>query len=76
MSQNSNQNIKMLLVNQLKDLYSAENQLVKALPELANAAHSQNLKNAFQEHLTQTQGHVRRLEEAFQELGEKTQSKQ
>ncbi len=62
--------LKDLYVEQLKDLYSAENQLVKALPKLANGAFSLDLKQAFQEHLGQTEEHVRRLEQIFQDLGE------
>jgi len=52
-----------LLHHELKDLFSAENQLVKALPKLAKAATHPNLKAGFEEHLEQTKGHVARLEE-------------
>ena len=58
-----------VLQEQLADLYSAENQLVQALPKLAEAAHSTELRDAFNSHLEQTRGHVRRLEDAFGELG-------
>lgn len=54
-----------LFVDTLKDLYSAENQLVKALPKMAKAAHSEDLKRGFQEHLEQTKEQVRRIEEIF-----------
>lgn len=54
-----------LYVHQLKDLYSAENQLVKALPKMAKAASSQELKQGFEHHLEQTRNHVSRLEEIF-----------
>jgi ferritin-like metal-binding protein YciE len=62
-------------VEQLRDLYSAETQLVKALPKMAKAAHSEELKNGFTEHLEQTKGHVSRLEEIFGELDEKPTGK-
>lgn len=64
-----------LLVEQLKDLYSAEDQLVKALPKLVKAATSPDLKKAFEEHLEETKGHVTRLEEAFILLGKKAVAK-
>ena len=60
-----------LYVEQLHDLYSAETQLVEALPKMAKAASHPQLQRAFQEHLTQTEGHVRRLEQIFQMLGAK-----
>lgn len=52
-----------LFVDQLKDLYSAENQLVKALPKMANAAASDALRGGFEELLEQTRNHVKRLEQ-------------
>jgi ferritin-like metal-binding protein YciE len=57
-----------LYVSELKDLYSAENQIVKALPKMAQAATDQSLRAAFEEHLAQTQGQVRRLEQIFERL--------
>ena len=51
-----------LLEDELKDLYSAENQLTKALPRMANKASSKTLKDAFTKHLKETEGHVKRLE--------------
>jgi ferritin-like metal-binding protein YciE len=57
-----------LFVNQIEDLYDAENRLTKALPKMAEAANSNQLKQAFQQHLTETQGHVSRLESIFREL--------
>jgi ferritin-like metal-binding protein YciE len=60
-----------LYIEQLRDLYSAENQLVKALPKMAEAATTDELRTAFEEHLEQTQGHVQRLETIFENLGEK-----
>lgn len=61
-------NLKKLYVEQLKDIYSAESQLVEALPKMAEAAHSPQLKRAFQGHLAETRTHVKRIEEIFQEL--------
>lgn len=61
-----------LYVEQLHDLYSAETQLVDALPKMAKAATNVQLKTAFTEHLTQTKGHVQRLEQIFTQLGENT----
>lgn len=64
-----------LYVDELKDLYNAENQLLKALPKMARKASAPELKRAFQDHLTQTQGHVDRLEKIFKGLGEKPTGK-
>ena len=57
-----------LYTDLLKDLYSAEKQLVKALPKLAKNAQSPDLQRAFQEHLKQTEGHVERIERIFSDL--------
>src|SRR4051794_19914709 len=57
-----------LFVNQIEDLYDAENRLTKALPKMADAASSSSLKQAFQSHLTETEGHVSRLETIFREV--------
>ena len=54
---------------ELKDLYSAENQLLKALPKMAKAATNPDLKAGFEEHLEQTKGHVQRLDEIAELLG-------
>ena len=62
-------------VEQLKDLYSAETQLTKALPKMAKAANDATLKEGFQEHLEETKVHVERLEEIFDELDEKPTGK-
>ena len=64
-----------LLEDELKDIYSAENQLVKALPRMAKRASSLTLKEAFTAHLKETQGHVKRLETAGEELGIKLRGK-
>jgi ferritin-like metal-binding protein YciE len=64
-----------LLVEELKDLYSAETQLIKALPRMAKAASSDELKNAFQTHLEQTKGHAERLEKIMKQLDESPKGK-
>ena len=58
-----------VLVAELGDLYSAEQQLVEGLPGMASAAHAYGLREAFEAHLEETRGHVLRLEQAFSELG-------
>jgi ferritin-like metal-binding protein YciE len=67
--------LQELLVDELRDLYNAENQLVKALPKMAKAATSPELKTCFEEHLEQTKGHVDRLERVFEELGTRAKGK-
>jgi ferritin-like metal-binding protein YciE len=67
--------LKEIYVEELKDLYSAENQLVKALPKMAKAATSEDLRAGFEEHLEQTKGHVQRLEDIFKTLGENPKGK-
>src|SRR6266498_2671796 len=67
--------LQKLYTEELRDLYNAENQLLKALPKMAKAASSEELKEAFEKHLEQTKGHVKRLEQVFQELDEKPQGK-
>jgi Mn-containing catalase len=64
-----------LLVEELRDIYHAEGQLVKALPKMAKAAKSSQLKRAFNQHLAETEGHVERLQQAFELLGEKPKGK-
>jgi ferritin-like metal-binding protein YciE len=63
------QSLDDVLQDQVKDLLSAENQLVTALPKVADAAHSPELKKALNEHLAQTRGHVQRLEKVTGILG-------
>ena len=58
-----------LFINQIEDLYDAENRIVEALPKMAEAASSPSLKQAFQSHLNETRGHVTRLETIFRSLG-------
>jgi ferritin-like metal-binding protein YciE len=64
-----------LYVSELKDLYSAEQQLVKALPKLVKSAETQELSEAFANHLEETKTHVSRLEEVFASLGENPKGK-
>jgi ferritin-like metal-binding protein YciE len=67
--------LQKLYTDELRDLYNAETQLLKALPKMAKGASSQELKDAFEKHLEQTKTHVERLEEVFEELGEKPRGK-
>lgn len=60
--------LEELFIHNLKDIYNAEKQLVKALPKMAKAATSEKLRDGFEEHLQQTQGHVERLEQIFSAL--------
>jgi ferritin-like metal-binding protein YciE len=67
--------LEKLYHEELRDVYNAENQLLKALPKMAKAAASEELREALQEHLEQTKGHVERLEEVFELLGQKPKGK-
>jgi ferritin-like metal-binding protein YciE len=69
------QTLDDLYTNMLKDLYSAEKQLVKALPKMAKNAQASDLQRAFQEHLKQTEGHVERIERIFSDLGSSPRGK-
>jgi ferritin-like metal-binding protein YciE len=64
--------LRDLMVEELHDLYSAETQLLDALPKMAEAASSNQLKSAFSHHLEETRQHVSRLERIFQQIGEKS----
>jgi ferritin-like metal-binding protein YciE len=64
-----------VLINEMRDLYSAENQLVKALPKLAKGVESAELKELITTHLEETKGQVERLKQIFQDLGEKPTGK-
>ena len=64
------QTLNDLFVEQLQDLYSAETQLVDALPKMADAASTEELRDAFEQHLAETREHVSRLEEIFSAIGE------
>jgi len=67
--------LRELLLDEIRDIYHAEGQLVKALPKMAKAANSPELKAAFEKHLAETNGHVERLQQAFELLGEKQKGK-
>jgi ferritin-like metal-binding protein YciE len=67
--------LQELLTEELRDLLSAENQLVKALPKMAKAAKDNDLRSAFEDHLEQTKGHVERLKQIFEMLEEKPRAK-
>jgi ferritin-like metal-binding protein YciE len=64
--------LKDLYIHELKDLYSAENQIIKALPKMVKAATNDQLASGFQEHLEQTKGHAERLEKILSSLDEST----
>ena len=70
-----NENLRELLVEELKDLYSAETQLTKALPKVAKNATDPQLKRAIESHLKETEGHVERLEKIFEQLDESPKGK-
>ena len=63
--------LKDLYIDELKDMYDAENQIVKALPKMAKEATNEELRAAIEQHLDQTQTQIERLEQIFEELGEK-----
>jgi ferritin-like metal-binding protein YciE len=67
--------LKEILIDELKDIYSAETQLVKALPKMAKAAESEELRTGFEKHLQQTKEHVARLEQIFEGFDEKPTGK-
>ena len=67
--------LRELYVEQLRDLYDAENQLIKALPKMAKEASSDELRQSIEEHLEQTRGQAERLEQIFEQLGEKPKGK-
>lgn len=69
------ENLRELLIDELRDLYSAENQLTKALPKVAKNATDGELKKAIEHHLKETEGHVQRLEQIFEQIGEKPKGK-
>jgi ferritin-like metal-binding protein YciE len=67
--------LKELYIDELRDIYNAETQLVKALPKMAKASTSDELRSGFESHLEQTRGHVQRLEGIFDALDEKPTGK-
>ena len=64
-----------LLIDELKDIYSAEKQITRALPKMVKATTSEALKQAFQSHLEETQGQIERLEQVFETIGKRPQAK-
>ena len=69
------ESLQEIFVEELKDLYSAENQIIKALPKMIRKASSKELRSAFESHLLETKEHVKRLETIFEELDEKPKGK-
>ncbi|MGB7750912.1 MAG: DUF892 family protein, partial [Candidatus Acidiferrales bacterium] len=65
----SHNNLKSLYVDELRDIYNSEQQLIKALPKMAKAANSDELRKGFEEHLEQTRKHATRLEQILSALG-------
>lgn len=69
------QDLQDLFLDNLKDLYNAEKQLLKALPKMAKAADSNELRTAFETHTEETQGHIDRLEQVFERMGKRAAGK-
>lgn len=69
------ESLRDLFIDQLKDIYSAETQVTKALPKMAKKASSTELQNAFRMHLDQTQNQIKRLDEIFSSLGKNPKGK-
>lgn len=67
--------LEKFFIEQLKDIYYAEQQLVKAIPKMAQASTTEELEDAFNDHLKQTERHVKRLEKVFQIIGKKAEGK-
>ena len=65
-------NMQDLLIEELRDIYHAEKQLTRALPKMARAASNEQLKQAFTQHLEETQGQIERLEQVFEKLDTRT----
>lgn len=72
---NTMSELRETLLDELKDIYDAENQLLEALPKMAQAAKSEELKAAFEEHLDETENHIERLEKAFEIFGQEPKRK-
>ncbi|MEO7048579.1 MAG: DUF892 family protein, partial [Ferruginibacter sp.] len=75
MSENNSSELEDFFKDEIKDIYWAEKHLVKTLPKMQKAATSEELKAAFADHLEVTKGHVERLEQVFELLGQKPQAK-
>ena len=73
--QNMDNDLHKLFLDELADIYSAEQQLTKALPKMAKAAESDELRQAFEEHLQQTEEQISRLDQVFESLGESMKRK-
>ena len=69
------ESLQELLIEEMRDLYSAETQLTKALPKMAKKASNPQLRKAFETHLRETEGHVERLQKIFDKLGKKPTGK-
>ena len=69
------ESLRDLLIEEVKDLYDAETRITKALPKMAKAATSAELKKAFEKHLKETEEQIKRLEQVFEHLGEKPKRK-
>jgi ferritin-like metal-binding protein YciE len=69
------ENLQELLIDELKDIYSAEKQITRALPKMAKAAKSPALRQAFETHLDETKGQIERLDQIFDTLGKKAGGK-
>lgn len=67
--------LRNLFIDGLKDIYDAENQLIKAIPKMMDHAQSKELKKAFRDHLEQTKNHVKRVEDIFNQIDERKESK-
>ena len=67
--------LETLLIEELRDLYNAERQILKALPKMAKAASSTGLQKGFQEHLQQTQTQVKCLDKIFTDLGSRQKAR-
>jgi len=74
-SSNQESLLEKFFTDQLKDIYYAEQQLLKAIPKLAQASTTEELEDAFNDHLKQTERHVKRLEKVFQIIGKKAEGK-
>ena len=75
MARKKEKNLEDLFLDTLKDIYYAENKILKALPKMAKAAQASDLQAAFKKHLGETQGQVQRLEQVFKEIGESPKGK-
>ena len=69
------ESLRDLYLEQLRDLYNAEQQLIKALPKMAKGSSSEELRAAFEDHLGQTKQHAQRIETIFEQMGEKVSGK-